>query len=273
MTQTRAGQATPEDWAALERLRSLVSGLGSLLVAVSGGLDSRFLAQVAWGVNPRVVAVHATGPHVPAWESAAAVAWLHSQAIPHHGLAVDPLELPPVLQGAPERCYACKRALFTTIVRLAHDLGLATVAEGSQADDAGSHRPGRRALAELGVRSPLAEVGLGKAAIRRLAQELGVAAPDQPSRPCLLTRWPYGQSPRRELLPRLAAVEQALASLGLRDFRLRLPAPGRAMLQVAAGEAPFLREQESVVARVLSDHGFGNAEVVSTETVSGYYDR
>lgn len=254
------------------RLVAELTGLAPGLIAVSGGLDSRFLAHVAARLGLPFQTLHLSGPHIPAAESRAALAWCAALGLPHHHLSVDPLLLPEVLHNTRERCYACKRALFATALELAGRLGLSSVLEGSQASDAGAFRPGRRALAELGVKSPLAAAGLSKLDIRRLGAALGLTAPDQPARPCLLTRLDYGLTPDAALLARLAAAEEAIAGLGLVEFRLRLLVGG-SCLQVASAEAGAVEANAARLADILARHGFATARVVLTESVSGFFDR
>jgi len=254
------------------RLVTELTRLAPGLIAVSGGLDSRFLAHVARRLGLPFHLLHLTGPHIPAAESRAALAWCAGLGLPHHRLTVDPLALPEVLSNTRERCYACKKQLFAAAMELAGSLGLANVLEGSQASDTTAFRPGRRALAELGVKSPLAEAGLTKPDIRRLGATLGLSAPDQPARPCLLTRLDYGLSPDAALLVRLAAAEEALAALGLVEFRLRLTAGG-SCLQIASAEAEKARERAGEAAEILARHGFAAARMLLTESVSGFFDK
>lgn len=242
---------------------------GAALLALSGGLDSRVLAKVAWDAGLDVTAVHLRGPHVPAHESDAAIAWARAQGREPLVLRVNPLEHPAVAHNARDRCYHCKTLLFTAIRAEADRRGIAQVLDGTQADDLRGYRPGLRAIRELGVVSPLADAGLTKADVRALAREIGLSDPDQPSRPCLLTRLEYGCGVSAEVLTRLAAAEAELADLGLSDFRIRLHADGRVVLQLAATATPPPADH---MVNVLTRHGFGQARILATPTVSGYFD-
>ena len=166
------------------RLAEALSGLPRLAVAFSGGLDSRFLCHMALAAGCDVVALHGAGPHVPAEESAAAQAWARARGLRCLGFVHDPLALPEVEANSRQRCYACKRALIDAMrgaLAAADEEGRA-LCDGGNADDLKAFRPGLRAVAEAGVRSPLAEAGLSKADIRELARATGLDRPDQPAR-------------------------------------------------------------------------------------------
>ena len=134
----------------------------------------------------------------------------------------------------PDRCYHCKRSLFTALLAAAKADGFSVVLDGSNASDDAGDRPGMRALRELEVRSPLRECGLTKSDVRRLAREAGLPVWDKPSYACLATRVPTGTAITREDLGRVERGEQALAAMGFHDFRLRLRGDG-ALLQVREG--------------------------------------
>lgn len=268
------------DVEAADRLRAVLSGLPRLAVALSGGLDSRFLCHMALASGCDVLALHGEGPHVPEEESAAARAWAQSRGLRLITFVHDPLALPEVAANSRERCYACKRALIggmRATLTVAGEAGRA-LCDGGNADDQRAFRPGLRAVAEAGVRSPLAEAGLTKAAIRELARATGLDRPEQAARPCLLTRLAYGMRPDAALLARVAAAEAALAALdaadreaygaagGFGDFRLRLtPEP---VLQCARLPERLAPAAEAV----LAEQGFAPFSVVTGGTVSGFFD-
>lgn len=171
------------DW---ERLLGILKGIGSLTLAYSGGIDSRFLAHATRHAGVHVELVHLRGPHVSVRESAFALEWAENMGFFVQVLTADPLVLPAVAEGDRERCYACKRFLFERIAAA----GRFTLCDGSNVSDCSEFRPGRRALQEMGVRSPLAEAGMSKDAIRSCARQTGLSWPEQPSKACLLTRLP-----------------------------------------------------------------------------------
>lgn len=246
-----------------ERLRRLAEE-GPLLVAFSGGLDSRFLVHAALAAGVDVLAVHATGPHLPAEESRQARRWAARRGVPLEEVRAHVLDLPGVANNSRERCYHCKTHLLTLMRQHApHRI----VCDGTNADDLGVYRPGLHALREAGVRSPLAEAGLHKARLRELAAATGLEDPQQAARPCLLTRLAYGMRPQASLLERVAAAEAALADLGLRDFRLRLtPAP---VLQ----SLPLPEAMRAAALRLVAEYGFPDATLLEESRLSGYFDR
>lgn len=257
-------------WAAL---LELLGGLGPMTVAFSGGIDSRFLAHAAVRAGMSPALVHVRGPHVPPAETAYALDWAAGQGLGVRVLDLDPLALDEVAAGGRERCYACKSHLFREILGVAEGV----LCDGSNASDLGQHRPGLRALRELGVLSPLAAAGLGKADIRVLARATGLDWPGQPSMACLLTRLPYGMPPDPEELRRLAggeeAVRQALRLAGCGDvsFRLRVQENRGAELHVGLESlAPELRE---LLEAALREAGFAFSPIRCMPSISGYFDR
>ena len=252
----------------LARLR----GLGPLVVAFSGGVDSRFLAHAAVHAGAAPVLVHVRGPHVAPAETAYALHWARGRGLEVLALDLDPLSLPEVAAGGRERCYACKSFLFREIARYA----AGTLCDGTNASDASAFRPGLRALRELGVLSPLAEAGLAKDDIRSLGRLTGLEWPEQQSRACLLTRLPYGVPPDGAVLARLAegerVVEGLLREAGFGDapFRVRLSANGGCELHVAA--ASLSRKLTEQLAGALRDAGLPFSTVRCMNEVSGYFD-
>lgn len=248
----------------MDKLLSLLLSLPSPAVALSGGLDSRFLAHAALLADRDPLLLHASGPHIAPAETERAARWAESRGLDLRILPFDPLALPAAAHNSRGRCYHCKKALIELLKRNAPGR---TLCDGSQADDLRHpHRPGNRALKEAGVRSPLAELGLGKTRIRALAAEYGLEQPEQAARPCLLTRLPYGMRPDPAVLARIAAAEAALEELGLAEFRLRLtPEPQLHYLHLPEGLKARLPE-------LLARHGFAGAPLVRCETLSGFFD-
>lgn len=258
--------------ARLDSLRSSVEQLGPGLVAVSGGLDSRLLVHLLWTWNLPVQAVHMTGPQFSLHESGPAVARLSAYGAAFHLLEVDPMTHPGVRRNTRQRCYHCKRMLFQKACELAAEKQLAWVADGSHAGDLKEYRPGMVALKELGIRSPFARVGLDKPQLRRIARALGLPDPHQPSRACLLTRFPYDYVILPETLYALAGAEDEIARLGLGDFRLRVFESGRYALQLARSEAAKASARREAIARIMARYGFSAFDVAVCDRVSGYHD-
>lgn len=252
-------------------LRDVLRGLPRMAVALSGGLDSRFLCHAARLCGCEVTALHARGPHVPPTESAAALDWARRTGLTLLTVDFDPLPLPEVARNDRQRCYACKRGLVAALRQCLAEEGLARLplCDGSNADDLHAFRPGLRALAEAGVLSPLAEASLHKTELRALAAATGLEQPYQQARPCLLTRLAYGLAPDAATLARLAAAEAALAALpGMfcTDFRLRLtPAPELHLATLPEAGQAALRA-------TLAAHGFAQCSILVEGQVSGFFD-
>lgn len=197
----------------LARKRAALAGrlepLGSALVAFSGGVDSAVLLRAALDdVRGRVLAATAVSPLHPL--SAKAVAIGRRLGAEVREVAFDPLDDARFCANPPERCYLCKRGMLAALAALAREEGLEAVLEGSVTDDLWEHRPGRRAVAELGARSPLVEAGLSKADVRALARSFDLEVAARPSEPCLATRVPYGRPLGADLLERIARAEAAV---------------------------------------------------------------
>ncbi len=207
----------------LGALKTLLHGYGSAAVAFSGGVDSTFLLKTAADVlGDRAVAVTAAPPFVPGRELSEAAAFCLDHQIRQIVLPADAFSLEEARRNPPDRCYRCKRELFSRMREKAHEEGFPTVAEGSNADDLLDYRPGMRALRELGIQSPLLEVGLGKAEIRELSREMGLPTWDKPSFACLASRFPVGEEISDEKLRMIDRSEQFLLDCGFRQFRVRL---------------------------------------------------
>ncbi len=259
-----------KEQALIDRLRTL----GSLAVAFSGGLDSRFLIHEALRAGLSVRALHAAGPHIPAAEHRAALAWAAGRGVPLAVVPLDPLAMPALRNNPRDRCYHCKKAVFAALKQAAGEIPLA---DGTNASDSEGYRPGLKALAELGVISPLADAGLDKKAIRALAAATGMDNPGQAALPCLLTRFNYGLAVTPEKLAALDAAEQAVERV-LRahraeapGFRLRWLAPQKAALHLAV---PALDPALARMLRtILAEHGFAGVPVETVPELSGYFDR
>ncbi|MDE3228292.1 MAG: ATP-dependent sacrificial sulfur transferase LarE [Chloroflexota bacterium] len=204
------------------RLREIVRGLGSLLVAYSGGVDSALLLKVATEeLGERAVGALATSEAYDEEETQAAIAVAREMGARLETLATHELDDPRYLANAADRCYFCKTELFDQLEPLARKLGLAHIAYGMNRDDHGDWRPGQRAARERGVASPLDEAGMGKADIRALAQRLGVPVWDKPAMACYSSRIPYGTAVTVEALRQIGRAERALRALGVRQARVR----------------------------------------------------
>src|SRR5258706_10954892 len=204
--------------AALERLK----GLGSALVAYSGGVDSALLLALAVdALGDRAVAFTALSPAVASDELEGARAVAKKIGARHVERQSHELEDPRYARNPVNRCYYCKTELYSLAEREALALGLAHVVSGTNADELADYRPGLQAAGERNIVQPLAEAGLTKAEIRELSRQIGLPTWDKPQQPCLSSRIPYGTEVTAERLRQLAVSEMALRGLGLREFRVR----------------------------------------------------
>jgi uncharacterized protein len=204
-------------------LIALLSGTGKLAVAFSAGVDSTFLLKAAReALGENVIALTAQTVAFPARERDASAEICRALGVEQVAVPVDLMAVEGFRENPPERCYLCKKALFTAMQAAARERGFGCVAEGSNTDDAGDYRPGLRALRELGIRSPLREAGLSKAEIRELSRRLELPTWDKPSYACLATRIAYGQEITPEALEKVETAEQYLYGLGFRQVRVRV---------------------------------------------------
>lgn len=205
----------------LQNLTELVHD--GLCIAFSGGVDSALLLKLSTMVGGgRTVAVtfHTQlSPDIDLEWSGRLAEEMHAE---HHILTMDGLSVQQVRHNGPQRCYYCKKALFTALFDFARANRLQHVADGTNADDLTVYRPGRRALKELGVVSPLVQCGMTKAEIRAWARELGLSVSGRPSSPCLATRLPYGCEITPERLRIIQQGERILHEFGFDVCRLRL---------------------------------------------------
>jgi uncharacterized protein len=197
-------------------------GLPSLVVAYSGGVDSAFLAWAAMrALGDHALSVTADSASYPDRHRQMAIAIARDFGLRHEIIRTDELQNPEYRANEPNRCYHCKHELYTHLASLAAARGFAAVADGSNADDRGDYRPGRRAAREFGVISPLDDAGLTKDDIRALSHEAGLPTWDEPASACLSSRIPYYSEVTEEKLRTIEAAEAAVRALGFRVLRVR----------------------------------------------------
>lgn len=242
----------------LTELKKYIEGLGSLAVGFSGGVDSSFLLVVAHEVlGDRAIAVTGVDASVPERELTEAKEFCEKYGIHQITCSWDPMQEESYRKNSPDRCYFCKKGIFSEIKRVAKEYGIEYVAEGSNMDDLGDYRPGLRAVEGLSVKSPLREVGLYKSDIRNISKAMGLPTWSKPAYACLASRFVYGEEITEEKLHMIDQAEQFLIEHGFYEERVRIHG-NIARIEVPAKDIPRLAEDDmrEVVYKKFKDIGF-----------------
>jgi uncharacterized protein len=206
----------------IKTLKRILTGFGSVAVAYSGGIDSTLLLKISYDcLGEHAVALTAVSPSLPASELEQAQAIARQIGARHILVRSQEVEDPRYLENTPSRCYFCKSDVYTQLVQCASELGIDTLVDGTNADDASDHRPGLQAARQHGVRSPLQEAGFHKEDIRQLGRQLGLPNWDKPAAACLSSRIPYGTHISLAMLSQVEQAEHILHELGLERLRVR----------------------------------------------------
>ena len=241
----------------LERLREIIRSHKRVLVAYSGGVDSSLLLKVALDVlgERNVEAVIASSDTYPSREKFDAMGFCDAIGASYSVIETDEMEDARFLENTPERCYICKSHLYDEILKIARDRGWDTVVEGSNVDDLKDYRPGRRAIEEKGIVSPLKEAGLTKAEIRAISREIGLPTHAKPAKACLASRIPYHTRIEKEVLSRIEQGEALIESLGFTQVRVRSHGDV-ARIEVEPGELEKVLQEREAIVKGLSEMGF-----------------
>jgi uncharacterized protein len=244
-------QLDRHDATRLNQARKIVRGLGSVLVAYSGGVDSTLLLKLALDeLGDRAAGVLASSPAYPETEQEEARAMARSLGARLVEVTTDEVDLDAYARNHPDRCFHCKEELFDKLEPIRHDLGLHHLAYGATAEDAGDHRPGHGSAIRRGVRFPLLEAGMGKPEIRAAARELGLSNWNKPSFACLSSRIPHGTPVTVQALRQIEAAEAAVKALGFSQVRVRHHGDVARIEVDAAQIEKLIAERERVVEAV-----------------------
>lgn len=250
----RIGDMTYEEKKQKLQKQMLVYAQGDMLVAFSGGADSslvlKLAAQAAAKTGHKVYGIMVHTMLHPMGEVEDARVTAEQIGAEFRVLEIDELQGADILDNPVDRCYRCKKYLFHNLIEEGEKLGVSAMMEGTNEDDLHVYRPGLRAIRELGIHSPLAEAGVTKAEVRKLAGELGISVSNKPSMPCLATRFPYGTCISYEAMQKVDEGEAFVRSLGFYNVRLRIH-NDVARIEVDVNEMPRLLEYcEQIVAKL-----------------------
>ncbi len=205
-----------------EKLTALLRKMGKVVVAFSGGVDSTFLLKAAHDVlQDDVLAVIGSSETYPQREKAEALSLVREMGVRYLVIETTELNNPDFVNNSPQRCYYCKKELFSKMKKIAETEGIPYILDGSNYEDSQDFRPGIKAAVELGIRSPLKEVGLKKEEIRKLSKKLALSTWNKPSFACLSSRFPYYTKIESSSLKQVDRAEELLRNLSFSQFRVR----------------------------------------------------
>lgn len=240
----------------LDMLYTYLKSLESVAIAFSGGVDSTFLLKAAKSVlGDKAVAVTVKSCLIPKREENDAEQFCKNENINHYIVEKNVFEIEGFAENPINRCYICKNALFSAVIKTAEENGIKNIAEGSNIDDSKDYRPGMKAISELNIKSPLKQAGFNKTEIRQLSKELKLKTWDKPSFACLASRFVYGESITKEKLKLIENAEQFLFELDFKQFRVRIH-NNIARIEIIKKEFLKMIEHSSEISKYFKEIGF-----------------
>lgn len=228
----------------LDRLKERLGEYESMAIAFSGGVDSTFLLNIASSSVENIVAITIKSDLCTEDEFKESVEYAKKLGVKHVILEVDETKIDGFRENPSDRCYICKKEIFTNVIRVAKENGIERVCDGSNYDDISDYRPGMKALEELGIESPLKDMEFTKDEIRILSKLLKIPTWNKPSAACLASRIPYGEEINKEKLKMVELGEKYLKELGFRIVRVRLHKDMLARIEIGADEMEKILDQK-----------------------------
>lgn len=250
----------------MERLTGWFEGRKGAIIAFSGGVDSCAVASAAKAaLGDKAIAVTSKSQTFPPSELAHAKRLAGEIGITHIIIEENELSNPHFVKNSEDRCYHCRTGLVTGLKAISDKYGISCIVDGANADDMGEHRPGMKAMKEAGVKSPLIDLGITKAEVRKIAKGFGLSAHERPAMACLASRIPYGERITKESLQRIEKAENFLRELGATQMRVRHH-DSTARIEVLQEEMSTIIENRAQVVEALKGLGFAYV----TLDVQGY---
>lgn len=248
----------------IDLLKSILSLKSSAVIAFSGGVDSSFLAKIASGVyKEKLLLLTVKSAFFSAYELEESIKIARLLKLKHQVIDFDVLHIPVLKNNTPDRCYYCKNEIFKIIKAIASNEGYEAIFDGSNIDDNNDYRPGRKALKELGIVSPLAEAGFSKEEIRYYSKQYNLPTSDKPAIACLATRFPYGEELTKNKLLRVGETEQKIRDLGFIHFRVRSH-QNLARIEFSVKEIEEGWKRKSDIEKICKETGFQYVAIDTT---------